>query len=264
MLLTTGPLLAGLAATFALVAVTASCDAGTGGGAHAADPASLSGDARRGRLTARPRARVPDRAATGMRRLAGGALLYVPPGYRPSRPHALVLSLHGAGGSAQGGLNPLRPFADEARLILLAPKSRRATWDVIVGGYGPDVSAIDDLLRSVFARYRIDARRIAVSGFSDGASYAISLGLTNGDLFDAVIAFSPGFAAPGQRRGKPEAFVSHGRGDDVLPIDRTSRPLVRELRQAGYAVRYREFDGGHTVPPVIAREAVAWFGRTTR
>jgi phospholipase/carboxylesterase len=30
------------------------------------------------------------------------------------------------------------------------------------------------------------------------------------------------------------------------------------VRDAGYDVRYREFDGGHTVPPAIAREAFAW------
>ena len=30
------------------------------------------------------------------------------------------------------------------------------------------------------------------------------------------------------------------------------------LRQAGYDVRYDEFEGGHTVPPDIARAAVDW------
>ncbi len=30
-------------------------------------------------------------------------------------------------------------------------------------------------------------------GFSDGASYALSLGVPNGDLFTHIVAFSPGF-----------------------------------------------------------------------
>jgi phospholipase/carboxylesterase len=34
---------------------------------------------------------------------------------------------------------------------------------------------------------------VALGGFSDGASYALSLDLTNGDLFASLIAFSPGF-----------------------------------------------------------------------
>lgn len=185
----------------------------------------------------------------------------MPSGYRPSRAYPLVVTLHGAGGSAHGGLAPFLPLADEAGLLLLSPKSRATTWDVIRGGYGPDVAQIDDLLERTFADYAVDADRIAIAGFSDGASYALSLGLVNGDLFRAVIAFSPGFAVPGERHGSPAIFVSHGTGDDILPIHVTSRPLVPELRADGYDVRYREFTGGHTVPRDIAAEAVEWLRR---
>jgi len=129
---------------------------------------------------------------------------------------------------------------------------------VIVGGYGPDAAAIDGLLAAAFARVRVDPARLALGGFSDGASYALSLGLANGDLFTHLLAFSPGFLAPGDRHGRPAIFVSHGTEDPVLPIDRCSRRLVPALRRAGYAVDYREFAGGHAVPPPIAEAAVAW------
>ena len=55
------------------------------------------------------------------------------------------------------------------------------------------------------------------------------------------------------------SFISHGTRDRVLPIDHTSREIVPRLERGGYDVQYREFDGGHIVPPVIAREAVSWF-----
>ncbi len=168
----------------------------------------------------------------------------------------LVLVLHGAGGSARSGLGILGPLADGSGTALLAPASRGRTWDVVEGGFGPDVAAIDRLLRRVFARVAVDRSRLAIAGFSDGASYALSLGLTNGDLFRHVVAFSPGFSAPGTRRGRPPIFDSHGVDDKVLPIDPTSRRLVPALRRAGYDVRYREFAGGHSVPPEIAREAL--------
>jgi phospholipase/carboxylesterase len=45
----------------------------------------------------------------------------------------------------------------------------------------------------------------------------------------------------------------------VLPIDRCSRRIVPQLERAGYDVLYREFDGGHTISPDIASEAVSWF-----
>jgi phospholipase/carboxylesterase len=64
---------------------------------------------------------------------------------------------------------------------------------------------------------------------------------------------------PAGQEGSPHIFVSHGTRDRWLPIDRCSRVIVPRLERAGYEVRYREFEGGHVVPPEIAREAVGWF-----
>jgi phospholipase/carboxylesterase len=166
------------------------------------------------------------------------------------------VALHGAGGGPDEAIALLRPYADRAGLILLAPRSRGQTWDIAEGGFGPDVAAIDRLLEDVFSDYPVDD--VAVAGFSDGASYALSLGLTNGDLFRSVIGFSPGFIAFGEQNGMPRLFISHGTNDSILPIGRTSRRGVPRLRAAGYAVKYREFEGDHEVPPRIAREAVDW------
>ena len=69
---------------------------------------------------------------------------------------------------------------------------------------------LDRALEWTFSRYAIDQACMAVGGFSDGASYALSLGITNGDLFTHVLAFSPGFVAPAAQRGSPRIFVSHG------------------------------------------------------
>ena len=121
------------------------------------------------------------------------------------------------------------------------------------------MACIERALAQTFQHYAIDPTHIAIGGFSDGASYALSLGLTNGDLFTHVLAFSPGFLAPTRQRGTPQLFVAHGTRDVVLPIDSCSRQIVRQVRQAGYAVQYHEFDGPHTLQPAIAQEAVAWF-----
>jgi phospholipase/carboxylesterase len=144
-------------------------------------------------------------------------------------------------------------------LLLLVPDSREQTWDVIRGGYGPDVTYIDRALEQTFSRYNIDQARIAIGGFSDGASYALSIGITNGDLFTHVVAFSPGFVAKASEHGSPALFISHGTHDRVLPIEACSRKIVPRMKRAGYRVRYSEFDGPHTVPAEIAREAIDWF-----
>jgi predicted esterase len=167
--------------------------------------------------------------------------------------------LHGAGGNAHQGLALFQHLADASGLILLAPDSRDQTWDIILGGYGSDIAFIDSALEQTFSRYAIDPARIAIAGFSDGASYALGVGITNGDLFTHVIAFSPGFMAPVAQRGEPRLFISHGKWDKVLPIDRCSRKIVPQVQQAGYDVVYQEFDGSHVVPETIARAAVTWF-----
>jgi phospholipase/carboxylesterase len=186
--------------------------------------------------------------------------LYVSAGYRPEKPAPLVLLLHGAGEDARDGLAQLRGQANETGIILLALSSRGPTWDLILdrGRYGPDIATIDRVLEHAFSRCAVDPTRVAVGGYSDGASYALSLGLANGDLFSHVLAFSPGFLAPAGQRGSPRIFVSHGTRDGWLPIDSCSRRIVPRLERAGYEVRYREFEGGHVVPPSIARAAAIW------
>jgi predicted esterase len=190
---------------------------------------------------------------------ARGGYLYVPMGYREGRPAPFALLLHGAGEDARDGLALLRQQADAAGLILLAPSSRGPTWDLVMGGLGPDVSAIDRALEEACSRYAVDLARVAVGGYSDGASYALSLGIANGDLFTHVLAFSPGFMASAGQVSSPRIFVSHGLHDRWLPIDCCSRRIVPQLKRAGYSVRYREFEGGHIVPPEIGREAADWF-----
>jgi predicted esterase len=215
-----------------------------------------------GRLESRPGTPAIT-GPTGMRRLVANgrveALLYVPPTYRPEVAAPLAVMLHGAGGDAEHGASLLRDHADAHGLILVAPSSRAATWDLIVARYGRDVAAIDHVLGVVFDQYAIDPRRIALGGFSDGASYALSLGLGNGKLFSHLIAFSPGFAAYGTPAARPRIFVSHGTHDTVLPIDRCSRRLVVALEAGAFDVTYHEFDGPHTIPEPIAEAAIGWF-----
>jgi phospholipase/carboxylesterase len=217
----------------------------------------------KGHLRACP-VQVTGSAPVGLQPLMLGAArdsyLYVPASYRAARPAPLVLLLHGAGGHARQGLDLLRSLADAAGLLLLAPASRDHTWDLLVDRcYGPVAGMIDRALEQTFSRYAIDPERLAIGGFSDGASYALSLAISNGALFTHVIAFSPGFVAPAGHTGSPRIFVSHGTRDGVLPIDRCSRRIVPELERGGYEVLYREFEGGHTILPEIASEAVGWF-----
>jgi phospholipase/carboxylesterase len=184
-------------------------------------------------------------------------LLSVPPGYKPENPVPFILLLHGALG--RGGLEVYCADAAKDGIAVAVPDSRGRTWDLMLGGYGPDIDFLDRVLEHTFASVAVDPRHLAVAGFSDGGSYALSIGLPNGDLFTHVIAHSPGYMLPPSRRGKPSIFVTHGTEDNILPIDNSSRRMVPQLKQWGYDVQYKEFTGGHYMPKELVKESLRWF-----
>jgi predicted esterase len=212
------------------------------------------------RLTTRPKSGTKT-TAQGTTRLgldpSRDAILHLPANATGAALPLLVL-LHGAGGSGERQMQRLRAAIDAAGIAVLAPDSRGQTWDAIRTTFGRDVAFLNRALERVFETVAVDPDRVGVGGFSDGATYALSLGLTNGDLFRRIIAFSPGFVVDGPRQGKPRFYISHGRADEVLPIERCSRMIVPALKQLGYDVTFREFEGGHEVPPAVAVEGLQY------
>ena len=232
-------------------------------GTSPAAESPMEADASAGELSALPAKPGAASAETGLRRLGTGAratLLYVPKSHGAAKPAPLIVMLHGAGGSGQHSMELVKASADRLGFMVLAPSSRAPSWDIISSrNYGVDVRALDAALKQVFSEYAINPKRVAIGGFSDGASYALSIGIINGELFSDIIAFSPGFIAPTREEGRPRIFISHGVADRVLPIDICSRSIVPRLKSSGYSVDYRECPAGHTVPPNIARAAYEAF-----
>jgi len=216
-----------------------------------------------GRLSARPRAGVKT-SETGKIMLGldseRDAVLQIPRNAGQS-PLPLLVMLHGATQSSDTMFWYLGSAPEEAGVVVLAPNSRDTTWDAIHGTFADDVNDLNTALERTFAIVAIDPARVALGGFSDGASYALSLGLINGDLFNSVVAFSPGFVIDGDAHGKPRFFISHGTHDHILPIDRCGRRIAAELKTSGYEVSFREFDGDHEIPADVAREGLAWISK---
>jgi predicted esterase len=223
----------------------------------------LQGDQELGRLRARyapaTETLVPGEHPLGLRSSRDG-VLYLPPQYRADQPIPLVLVLHGAGGSGQRIAQRFKGFADELGIAFVAPDSADVTWDGR-DRLVTDVQFIDRALTTAYRRINARPGALAVAGFSDGASYALAIGLTNGDALTRILAMSPGFCAPAREHGKPELYVTHGTRDDILPIDICSRTIVPRLRVSGYSVQYQEFDGGHETPPAVCRPAFEWLIR---
>lgn len=217
---------------------------------------------RHARAQALPQSQVP----YGERRLRisdgdRDGILFVPKSYKPDVPAPLLVMLHGLGGSAEGA-RFVFPIAEELGVVVVAPDSRGLTWGQEAPGFDADVRYIGEAYREVTEFLNIDPARVALGGVSDGATYAFAMGLAYGDRFNHLIIFASSMMGPLRKQGKPHIFIAHGVNDTQMPIDRTARRLVPELKEQGYDVIYREHDGGHGAPRLLVRESMEWLVST--
>jgi phospholipase/carboxylesterase len=227
---------------------------------EACSASTKAADGENARLTARPRGDVTTSLKTGLLGVGkpGQDGMIQMPSKMPNGKVPLLVYLHGASQSSASMIRRVGPFAEEFGVALFCPDSRNTTWDAIRGEFGPDVVFLNRALEHIFSQLAVDPARFAIGGFSDGASYALSLGIANGDLFPKVVVGSPGFVMPAEAHGRPRFYISHGTADQILPIDQCSRVIVPRLRAMGYDVTYREFEGRHELPAEIANEAFRW------
>lgn len=201
-------------------------------------PAGLRGDLPGGQL---------DLPATGIK-----GHYYVPGSYDAHRKTPLLVALHGAYEQGIWMVNVWKTLAEDRGFLLLAPSSSATSWDLsaVFAGQTPvEDKPIRDAVSWLQQRYNVDAARVGVEGFSDGASMTLYMGLTHGALFNVAMANSPGgmgknYPLP----DKPAIYITHGDADTVLPVA-NARWMKDTLTAAGYKVEYHEFPGvGHVFP----------------
>ncbi|MBP7867844.1 MAG: hypothetical protein KA419_18085 [Acidobacteria bacterium] len=222
---------------------------------------------------------------------ATGALMYVeaprmmrcryrlPAGFDPQKACPLVIGLHGNGGTAEFFLPVLSPEAFPG-MICAAPEGPYPRWDLAVLPGRPGSWFLEGSNSSLWPRLDpptaayvlnvIDAfsRQFKISsvyllGFSQGVGAAFFTAIRNPGRVGGVLAFSGRF--PREILTESEVanaktlgiFWAQGRND--LAIDPGKARESREwLKAQGYAIEYREFDGGHLMPPDLVRQAGDW------
>lgn len=187
------------------------------------------------------------------------AVLVVPEDLDPDAPVPLLVLFHGAGGEANKVLPHFVRWARDRRFLLLAPQSMFPTWDIVIGGHGPDLERLDAALLQVASHFRLDPGHLAFAGFSDGGSYALSVGLSNGDVASHVIALSAGFMNTFTRNGSPKVFIAHGRSDSQLPFETSARPHALKLLEEGVDLTLLPFEGDHVIVPEVVARAIGFF-----
>ena len=201
--------------------------------------------------------------------LPDDAIAYVPASAGP-RPPLLVL-LHGAGHRQREMLERFIPEADTRGIVLLAPTSQGITWDTVETAEEPpsrdsplanavvrrfsssrDAGRVAAAIAALAKQVPVDPDRTVLAGFSDGATFALAMGMSRAYPFAAVIAWSPGIAikVTNPARGR-RVFISHGRQDRILRFADTCGEIVPLVESEGAIVTFMPFDGDHEAPPAV-------------
>jgi predicted peptidase len=171
-----------------------------------------------------------------LRRADGPAISYtisIPANYSPSRPVPLILALHfGVGGGDATGAGGdvveilIGPALAELGAIIVAPDSVQGNWS------SPEnEKAVNTLLDMVLARYAIDKKKVAVTGYSMGGAGTWHFAEKFPERFSAAVpvAGTPPEAASGWRL---PVLAIHSRDDQVVPFGPTEARIA-ELKKAG-------------------------------
>lgn len=220
-----------------------------------------------GRLVARPGVARKPSAQRGEFNLfeSPQPLAFIPNIVDAKKPAPMILLLHGAGQRAERLLTRITPAAQARGVIILAPQAASATWDIIRAfrgaaiNFSEDAQRLDASLSALFAQFTIDPKRVAIGGFSDGASYALSLGPRNQELFTHIMGFSPGGFVPFEDKARAKVFVSHGRQDQILNFKNAAESVVPDMKAQGFDVRFEAFDGKHVFREEEIAKAMDWF-----
>ncbi len=203
---------------------------------------------------------------TGFVHVENGAsrgVLLTPDEIDPERNYALVTVLHGAGRQDEGLAKVYRDEPQKRDAFFFIPRSTGPTWDLITGQERPDLDFLAFACDLIYRRYPIDPGRQALFGYSDGASYALSVGLSNPGIFRAIMGWAAGFCvldAEAPEEPKPWVLLEYGTHDQVFPFERIALPMRKQLEGRGYPLEFRVDEGGKHWPPTdFQHEALDWF-----
>jgi len=177
----------------------------------------------------------------------------LPDGYTPTKAWPLAVVLHGRGGTADS-LAGVVPQLTAAGWFVILPTTAEPShyWSTT-----SEVANVYRLLEWTVRRYRIDLRRLVVTGASMGALPELWAG-------GAPLIGDPGIVdgpSISRLRGMP-LYILQGAEDKVASVE-AARKIVAELTRRQIKHTYIEMPGvGHAIPPDEWRKVNTWITQT--
>jgi len=208
-------------------------------------------------------------------------VLFVPHKYDEKEPAPIILFLHGAGERSGGqkmpkevGLGPAITKYGEAEFpffVIIPQCDRNSFWRA----ESPDCQRALGMLEDVQKEFKIDSKRLYLTGLSMGGMGTWSLAEKYPEKWAAIAPvcggiFPPGNANPEERTKFISEFAAkvkhipcwcfHGNADRAVPVAR-SREIMAALWAAGANPGYTEYPGvGHNSWDAAygSRQLYAW------
>jgi predicted peptidase len=177
-------------------------------------------------------------------------VLFIPHDYKGDKPYPIILFLHGAGETGTDGQKQARVGLGSAvrkkektfPFIVVFPQSQKRTWQANSGD-GQRALAI---LAEVQKEYKVDPKRVYLTGLSMGGFGTWSMAAAYPDRWAAIVPICGG-GNPSQADKIKDipCWCFHGDADKAVPVDR-SRKMIEALKAAGGSPKYTEYPGvGH-------------------
>jgi predicted peptidase len=173
-------------------------------------------------------------------------VVFVPAGYTGEKPFPVVLFLHGAGSTGTDGNKQVSGIAAAIRkdekgfpAIVVFPQSQKRSWRAD----SEDGKRAMAILAEVEKQYKVDAKRIYLTGLSMGGFGTWSLAVAHPDKWAAIVPICGGGDPKQAAKIKDlPCWCFHGDADPTVKVD-LSRNMIKALKDAGGEPKYTEYPG---------------------
>jgi len=207
-------------------------------------------------------------------------LTVFPDNYAVGQPCPMIVCLHGRGADMRD-LAGLAPAIDQRSYLYVCPNAPLTisigpgytgqAWYEPGGAPSPAameqaLTALDGVVRDVFAHYCVAPGQALLLGFSQGGAMTYRYGMLRPEMFAGLVILSGALRnpedllphLPGQRDQR--IFIAHGTHDTVVPVE-LSRTAVDFLEAQGYQPLYHEYPMGHEITQEVLNDLTPWIHR---
>jgi predicted peptidase len=173
-------------------------------------------------------------------------VVFVPHAYSGDKPVPVVLFLHGSGSTGDDGKKQVSGIAAEVRrnektfpAIVVFPQSQKRTWRAS----SDDGKRAMAILAEVEKAYKVDPKRVYLTGLSMGGFGTWSLAAAHPEKWAAIVPICGGGDPKSAAKFKDvPCWCFHGDADPTVSVD-MSRSMIKALKEAGGEPKYTEYPG---------------------